>query len=68
MKFVKFEATLLNIDFLFFNLFAFFCGIAGAFVGALLGLVLHLNDEKFKDSLIGFTSGLMLGLICFGLT
>lgn len=67
MKIFDFEVTLLEINFLVFNLFAFFCGIAGAFVGALAGLVFPLNDEKMKDSLIGFTSGLMLGLICFGL-
>ncbi|WPX09780.1 ZIP family metal transporter [Anaerocellum danielii] len=67
MKLVNFKLALLKINFLIFNLFGFFCGIAGAFVGALTGLVLPLNDEKVRDSLIGFTSGLMLGLICFGL-
>ncbi|WP_207178267.1 ZIP family metal transporter [Anaerocellum diazotrophicum] len=67
MKLFNFKVTLFEINFLVFNLFAFFCGIAGSFVGALAGLVLPLNGEKMKDSLIGFTSGLMLGLICFGL-
>jgi len=55
------------MNFLTFNLFAFLCGILGACVGAAFTLFLSFKNEKVIDILIGFTSGLMLGLISFGL-
>lgn len=55
------------MNFTTFNLFAFFCGIVGACIGAAFTLSLPLKKEKVIDILTGFTSGLMLGLISFGL-
>ncbi|AZT90734.1 ZIP family metal transporter [Caldicellulosiruptor changbaiensis] len=55
------------MSFITFNLFAFLCGILGACIGAAFTLFLPLKNEKVIDILIGFTSGLMLGLISFGL-
>lgn len=55
------------MNFIVFNLFTFFCGIAGACIGAAFVLFLPIENEKITDILIGFTSGLMLGLISFGL-
>ncbi|WAM30960.1 ZIP family metal transporter [Caldicellulosiruptor naganoensis] len=55
------------MDFVTFNLFAFFCGIVGACIGAAFTLFFSFKNEKAIDTLIGFTSGLMLGIISFGL-
>lgn len=49
------------------NVFIFICGIIGSLVGCLLSFFISPSNKRFLSVSIAFTSGLMLGMICFGL-
>ncbi|MEZ0536305.1 ZIP family metal transporter [Caldicellulosiruptoraceae bacterium PP1] len=55
------------MNYIIINAFIFLCGIIGSLLGCLLSFFISPNNKRFLSVSIAFTSGLMLGMICFGL-